>query len=162
VNVNKEKIKELLALFDASDIEELEFQHSFWRGTHVRLSRRSTVPPPVQQVVAAPSVVQQAPPPLAPVETAAAVPAPEASPKPSGHIIKAPMVGTMYYSPSPEADPFVREGDRVRKGQTLLLIEAMKIMNEIEADIDGQVVKILVGNAEPVEYNQPLIELAPA
>ena len=160
--MNKEKLKELLALFDASDIDELEFQHSFWRGTKVRLSRTSAVPQPVQQVVTAPPVVQQAPAPPVVAETSeVTVSAPDVIPEPSGHIIKAPMVGTMYHSPSPEADPFVREGDRVRKGQTIFLIEAMKIMNEIEADIDGQVVKILVGNGEPVEYNKPLVELTP-
>lgn len=158
--MNKENIKELLALFEASDIEELEFNHSFWRGTHVRLSRRIAAPP-ATQVVAAPAVVQQAPaePAPAPAEPA---PAPVEPAESSGHLIKAPMVGTLYHASSPEADPFVKEGDLVKKGQTICLIEAMKIMNEIEADTDGQVVKVLVGNAEPVEYNQPMIELAPA
>ena len=159
--MNKDKIKELLALLDDSDIEELEFENSFWR-TRIRLSRRSTNLAPVQQVVAAPL-------PAAPASslpsTAVAAETPDGaaleSAEPSGHIVKAPMVGTMYHASSPEAEPFIKIGDRVKKGQTLCLIEAMKIMNEIEADIDGQVVKILVNNAAPVEYNQPLIELAP-
>jgi acetyl-CoA carboxylase biotin carboxyl carrier protein len=71
------------------------------------------------------------------------------------------MVGTFYRSPSPEAEPFVREGERVRPGQTICLIEAMKIMNEIEADLAGEVAQILVGNGEPVEYNQPLMKIRP-
>ncbi len=78
------------------------------------------------------------------------------SPPPGIHVIKSPIVGTFYRAPAPGADPFVREGDQVRKGQVLCIIEAMKVMNEIESDVDGVVEKILVANGEPVEYGQPL------
>lgn len=71
------------------------------------------------------------------------------------------MVGTFYQAASPEADPFVREGDRIESGQTLCIIEAMKIMNEIPADVQGEVVEILVGDAQPVEYNQALFKIRP-
>lgn len=79
-----------------------------------------------------------------------------------GHIVPSPIVGTFYRAPNPEADPFVRVGDEVRVGQVLCIVEAMKLMNEIESDIDGQVVKVHIDNAEPVEYGQPLFTLRPA
>lgn len=76
--------------------------------------------------------------------------------QPSGEVVKSPIVGTFYRSPSPEDDAFVSVGDQVEKGQTLCIVEAMKIMNEIESEFSGEVKKILVENAEPVEYDQPL------
>ncbi|MBF8288743.1 MAG: carboxylesterase [Candidatus Rokubacteria bacterium] len=72
------------------------------------------------------------------------------------------MVGTFYRSPSPEAEAFVERGDRVKAGQTVCIIEAMKIMNEIEADIDGEIVEVVAANSEPVEYGQPLFRIRPA
>ena len=75
--------------------------------------------------------------------------------------IEAPMVGTFYRAPSPDAQPFVRDGDRVKKGQVVCIIEAMKLMNEIESKVAGRVVKVLVENAQPVEYSQPLFLLEP-
>ncbi len=97
-----------------------------------------------------------APMPAAPA--AAAAETTEAAPDPSagGHIIKSPIVGTFYDAPSPEAEPFVRVGDRVKVGQVLCIVEAMKLMNEIESDADGEVVKILVRTSQPVEYGQAL------
>ncbi len=77
------------------------------------------------------------------------------------HVIKSPLVGTFYRAPSPGAPPFVEEGDIVSKGQVLCIIEALKVMNEIESDIDGKVVKILVENGEPVEYGQELFYIEP-
>jgi acetyl-CoA carboxylase biotin carboxyl carrier protein len=76
------------------------------------------------------------------------------------HTIVSPIVGTFYRAPAPDADPFVKVGDRVVPGQTLCIVEAMKLMNEIESDVSGTVVKILVENGQPVEYNQPLFEIA--
>ena len=78
------------------------------------------------------------------------------------HTIKAPMVGTFFRAVSPEEDPFISAGDRVEPGQTICIVEAMKIMNEIEADIKGEIVEILIDNAEPVEYNQPLVLIRPS
>lgn len=80
----------------------------------------------------------------------------EEASEPSGDVVKSPIVGTFYRAPSPDDDPFVQVGDQVEKGQTLCIVEAMKIMNEIESDYSGEVKKILVDNAEPVEYDQPL------
>ncbi|MCC7264952.1 MAG: acetyl-CoA carboxylase biotin carboxyl carrier protein [Candidatus Latescibacteria bacterium] len=154
--MDKATFKELLDLYKSGEAEELEIQHSFWHGTRIRISRRATV-------VAAPEreVARAVSPPLAAATPATAAPA--AAPAADGlHVIPAPMVGTFYRSPSPESDPFVREGERIRPGQTVCLIEAMKIMNEIEADLAGEVVEILVGNGEPVEYNQPLMKIRPA
>jgi acetyl-CoA carboxylase biotin carboxyl carrier protein len=74
----------------------------------------------------------------------------------SGNVIKSPIVGTFYRAPSPDADPFIQVGDQVEKGQTLCIVEAMKIMNEIESEFSGEVKKILVEDAEPIEYDQPL------
>jgi acetyl-CoA carboxylase biotin carboxyl carrier protein len=94
----------------------------------------------------------------APVAPAAAAPAAH-----EAHLltIEAPMVGTFYRSPSPDAQPFARDGDRVKKGQVVCIIEAMKLMNEIESKVAGRVVKVLVENAQPVEYGQPLFLLEP-
>jgi acetyl-CoA carboxylase biotin carboxyl carrier protein len=75
------------------------------------------------------------------------------------HILESPIVGTFYRSPSPDAEPFVEEGDRVKKGQILCIVEAMKLMNEIESDVDGTVVKILPENAQPVEFGEPLFAI---
>merc|ERR1711879_840680 len=96
-----------------------------------------------------------------------AAPAPVAAPAPTeavaattlGDTINAPMVGTFYASPSPEAGPFIKEGDTVKKGQTLCILEAMKIMNEVEAEFDCKIVKILVEDAAPVEYDMPMFEV---
>ena len=149
--MDKNKLKELLELFQESDIAELEYRRTFWGGVSVRLRRYA------ETVVASAPVAPAAP---APAPEAASVSAPEAAPEAeSGHLVRSPMVGTMYHASSPESDAFIKVGDTVAKGQTLCIIEAMKIMNEIESDAAGKVVRILVGNGEPVEYNQPLVEL---
>ena len=153
--MNEGKLRKLLALFQDSDIEELEVQSSFWHGTRIRLTR-SRAPSPV-----APA----APMPIAPVPTAPTAPTepPPAEKADDGlHEVLSPMVGTFYRAASPESDPFVSEGDRIENGQTLCIIEAMKIMNEIPADIQGEVVKILVGDGQPVEYNQALFKIRPS
>jgi acetyl-CoA carboxylase biotin carboxyl carrier protein len=107
--------------------------------------------------------VAQAPP-NAPQTAPQASPAP-AQPAPAAaadeHIIKSPIVGTFYAGPSPDAGPFVRAGDFVEAGQTVCIIEAMKLMNEIEADIGGEVARVLVENGQPVEYGEPLFALRP-
>ncbi|MYA24649.1 MAG: acetyl-CoA carboxylase biotin carboxyl carrier protein, partial [Gemmatimonadetes bacterium] len=103
--------------------------------------------------------------PVAPIVSTAppepAAPAPAEKTDDGLHEVLSPMVGTFYRAASPEADPFVREGDRIESGQTLCIIEAMKIMNEIPADVQGEVVEILVGDAQPVEYNQALFKIRP-
>ena len=148
--MNEGKLRKLIELFQNSEINEIEVESSFWRGTRVRLSRGPTA------VVAAP--VPAAPAPAeAPAESA-----PAATGDDGLHEVLSPMVGTFYRSASPEAEPFVAEGTRVDNGQTVCIIEAMKIMNEIPADIAGEIVEILVDNAQPVEYNQPILKIRPS
>lgn len=151
--MNEGKLRKLLELFSDSDLEEIEVQHSFWHGTRIRLTR-SRAPSPV-----APA----APMPIAPAPTApTAEPAPAEKTDDGLHEVLSPMVGTFYRAASPEADPFVSEGDGIESGQTVCIIEAMKIMNEIPADVQGEVVEILVGDGQPVEYNQTLFKIRPS
>ena len=137
------KIKKLIELIEESDIAEIEIHEG---EESVRLSRASSV----AQVAMAPMPAPAAPP--------AAEPAPAAEKEEqfSGHVVKSPMVGTFYRAPSPGAKPFVDVGQSVHNGQTLCIIEAMKILNQIESDISGTIKQILVENGQPVEYNQPL------
>ena len=148
--MNEGKLRKLIELFQNSEINEIEVESSFWRGTRVRLSR-------------GPTAVVAAPVPAAPAPTEApAESAPAATGDDGLHEVLSPMVGTFYRSASPEAEPFVAEGTRVDNGQTVCIIEAMKIMNEIPADIAGEIVEILVDNAQPVEYNQPILKIRPS
>ena len=148
--MNEGKLRKLLELFRDSDLEEIEVQHSFWHGTRIRLTRSRALSP----------VAPAAPVPIAP--TASTEPAPAEKTDDGLHEVLSPMVGTFYRSPSPEADPFVSEGDRIESDQTVCIIEAMKIMNEIPADVQGEVVEILVGDGQPVEYNQALFKIRPS
>jgi acetyl-CoA carboxylase biotin carboxyl carrier protein len=113
-----------------------------------------------------PGYAPQMPPQAPPAAPAAApppqpqAPAPDAAP--SGEAVRAPIVGTFYAAPSPEADPFVQVGSKVAVGDVLCIIEAMKLMNEIEAEVAGTIVEVLVANAEAVEYDQPLFRIEPA
>ena len=136
------KIKKLIELIEESDVTELEISEG---EESVRISRYSSVAPspPAAVTIAAPT----------PVAAPAAEPAEEIIP---GHIVKSPMVGTFYSSASPGTKPFVDIGQAVNSGETLCIIEAMKILNQIEADATGTVTQILVENAQPVEYGQPL------
>jgi acetyl-CoA carboxylase biotin carboxyl carrier protein len=138
------KIKKLIELIEESDIAEIEIREG---EESVRLSRYSAKP----QAQGAP--LAMAAPAAAPATPAAA---PAASEEPTGHVVRSPMVGTFYRSPTPGAKSFVELGSRVNAGDTLCIIEAMKILNQIEADKSGVIAKILVENAQPVEYNQPL------
>lgn len=140
------KIKKLIELIEESDIVEIEIREG---EESVRLSRYSAVVQPTVPTVVPTLAVQ-------PAGAAAQAPAVEEVEKISGHIVRSPMVGTFYRSPSPGAKSFVEVGDRVNVGDTLCIIEAMKILNQIEAEKAGVIAKILVENAQPVEYNQPL------
>ena len=141
------KVKKLIELLEESDVAEIEIHEG---EESVRISRASTavVAPMAAPVAAAPVA---APPPAA-----ATVAAPAAEPEIQGHAVRSPMVGTFYASPSPDASAFVKEGDTVSAGQTLCIIEAMKILNQIESDKAGKITKILVENGQPVEFDQPL------
>ena len=140
------KIKKLIDLIEESDIAEIEISEG---EESVRISRYSAAAPvqyAAPAAVAAPAVASvAAPAPVAPAEE-----------KISGHVVKSPMVGTFYRSASPGSPSFVEVGQSVSVGQTLCIIEAMKILNQIEADKSGKVKQIMVENAHPVEYGQPL------
>lgn len=144
------KVKKLIELLEESDVAEIEIHEG---EESVRISRTSSTAP-LMAPVAAP-VAPSAPPAAPPAAPEADAPAEEES-EPEGHIIRSPMVGTFYRSPSPTSKPFVEEGSKVSPGDTLCIIEAMKILNQIESDVAGTVKKILVENGQPVEYNQPL------
>jgi len=140
------KIKKLIEIIEESDIAELEIKEG---EESIRISRYS----------AAPAAVSYAPAPVAAAPAPAAAPAAAAAPaeeKITGHVVKSPMVGTFYRAASPGTKVFVEVGQSVQVGDTLCIIEAMKILNQIESDKSGTVTKILVENAEPVEYGQPL------
>jgi acetyl-CoA carboxylase biotin carboxyl carrier protein len=144
------KLKKLIDLVEESGIAELEVTEGEEKVRIVKNGGRSGG----EYVMMQPQLMQQA---LAAPAAAALAAAPPAPAQPEGNIMKSPMVGTFYRSSSPDSKPFVEIGDTVKKGQTVCIIEAMKLMNEIEADHDGVVKAILVENAQPVEYGEPLI-----
>ena len=140
---HEERIRQVTEIFEGSDVGEMEVEDA---GLRITLRRQDDRP----QALAAPSVST--------VANGA-----EASPAVSTAIkIESPMVGTFYRSASPTAEPFVEEGDRVEIGQTLCILEAMKLFNELKSEHSGVIRAVLVNNAEPVEYGQALFELEPA
>lgn len=162
------KVEQVLQLIQAvSDSELTEFKYEE-DGVKLSLKKTEGKIVQVQAPVAAPAVVQAAPAviPAAPAATAPLAPAPEAAPAageasaaeeaPAGNIVKSPLVGTFYAAPAEDAEPFVKVGDSVKEGQVLAIVEAMKLMNEIESDFTGTVAEILVENGQAVEYGQPL------
>ncbi len=149
------KLKTLIDLVAESGIAEIEVTEG---EDKVRIVKHNPVAPPAPPPAAAPATVYAAPPPAAAAPaaaTAAAAPAP-ATEEPKGYVVKSPMVGTFYRASSPGAKPFVELGQAVKPGDTLCIIEAMKLLNEIEAEIAGTVKEILVENGQAVEYGQPL------
>ena len=147
--MNQREIRRLADLLREYGLTEIEIERE---GVRVRLRRELAGP------VAAPTAAAASAAPAQVEAVAAALPAAS-----QAHLltIEAPMVGTFYRAPSPDAQPFVREGDRVKKGQVVCIVEAMKLMNEIESKVAGRVMKVLVENAQPVEYGQPLFLLEP-
>jgi acetyl-CoA carboxylase biotin carboxyl carrier protein len=149
------ELKALLRLMEGNDVEELEIEEG---GRRVRIRRRSghgPVPPaatiPVPHATFPTSVTSSVLPPTAPAaEAAGLIP------------VESPMVGTFYRAPAPGAEPYVKEGDLVQKGTVVCIIEAMKLMNEIEAEVKGRVARIMVENGQPVEFGQTLFLLGPA
>ncbi len=145
------KVKKLIELVEQSDIDELEIHEA---EESVRIRRRepansvAPVTPVFAPVTAPPAPLTGATPSVLPAQESAA-----------GHTVKSPMVGTYYHAPSPNAKPFVAIGQRVEVGDTLCIIEAMKILNQIEADRSGVVKSILVEDGQPVEFDQPLFVL---
>ncbi len=139
------KIKKLIELVEESGIAELEITEG---EESVRISRGVVAAAPV--AYAAPQVA------MAPAAAPAATPAAAAAPALSGHVVRSPMVGTFYRSASPEAGPFIEEGSQVKVGDALCIVEAMKMMNQIQSDKAGVIKSILVNNGETVEFDQPL------
>ena len=141
-------VKELTAILDESNLTELEFETE---DISVRLARGTTIAAAPAMMPAAPAAAPVA----APAEVAPSAPAAsDASAHPGA--VKSPMVGTVYLAPEPDAPDFVKEGDQVKKGQTLFIVEAMKVMNPITAPADGKLTRVLVDNAQPIEFDQPL------
>ena len=145
-NVDIRKVKKLIELLQESGISEIEISEG---DDTVRISRHA--PPGTMQ-----ATLSGPPTSPTPVETPATAAATVATPPPAGHEVTAPMVGTYYSAPTPGARPFVEIGSEVHAGDTLCIIEAMKMMNQIEAEVAGRVVSIQIDNGEPVEYGQVL------
>jgi acetyl-CoA carboxylase biotin carboxyl carrier protein len=162
--MNQKELKELIDFLIERDISEFELErgdvkvrikrgqdvHSHVVMSHVPAS--AAAPPAIAHAVQASSATPTAPPPAAPAAPVA---------EEQLHIVNSPIVGTFYEAPAPGSPPFVKPGDVVQAGQVLCIIEAMKLMNEIEADVSGEVVKRLVANNQPVEYGQPLFAIRP-
>jgi acetyl-CoA carboxylase biotin carboxyl carrier protein len=145
------KLKTLIDLVAESDIAELEVTEG---ESKVRIVKSSAMPQNQMMMMPQQAVQQFA----APSAHAAPAPvaAPAAAPEPTGHVVKSPMVGTFYRASSPGAPAFVEVGATVKEGDTLCIIEAMKLLNEIDADVSGTVTQVLVENGQPVEFGQPL------
>ncbi len=155
------KVKKLIELLEESNIDEIEIKEG---EESVRISRNAA-----KTVMAAPPPAAYAAPAAPPAPPPAAVAAPEAAPAPAhaaaappettGHVVKSPRVGTFYRSPSPSSPPFAEVGQAVKIGDVICIVEAMKMMNQIEADKAGTIEAILVENGEPVEFDQPLFSI---
>ncbi|MFA7553954.1 MAG: acetyl-CoA carboxylase biotin carboxyl carrier protein [Spongiibacteraceae bacterium] len=146
------KVKKLIELLEESNIDEIEIKEG---EESVRISRNSAA------AAAAPYYAHPAPPPYpAPAPTAAPAPVAEtAAPAPAGHVVKSPMVGTFYHAPSPGSPAFVEVGQHVKVGDVICIIEAMKMMNQIEADKAGIIEAVLVEDGQPVEFDQALVTI---
>jgi len=154
-----EDVKKLVALVERSDVTHIAWQ----RGSEKVVIRRggaSAPLPAMRRVVEAEPAL--APAPSGPAAAPSAPAADAAGQDKGGVYVNSPFVGTFYRSPSPDSQSFVEVGARVKKGQTLCIVEAMKLMNEIESEVDGTVAEILVQNATPVEFGEPLFRIAPA
>ncbi|SUO93244.1 acetyl-CoA carboxylase biotin carboxyl carrier protein [Suttonella ornithocola] len=146
------KIKKLIELLEASDVAEIKITEG---EETVRISRYGSAP--VQQYVAAPQPIAQAQPTITPQSANVATANNDTqAAEPTGKLIRSPMVGTFYGAPSPDAEDFVKVGQTIKNGDTVCIIEAMKMFNRIEAEFSGKIKAILVENGQPVEYDEPL------
>ena len=162
--MNQKELKELIEFLIEKDIAEFELERG---DVKVRIKRGVEHVAPA--AAAAPHfAVHMAPTPAPELSSALSVPAPSTASAPAApvaeeglHTVRSPIVGTFYESPSPGSPPFVKPGDTVEVGQVLCIVEAMKLMNEIEADVAGEIVKKLVANGQPIEYGQELFAIRP-
>ncbi|MBZ5627533.1 MAG: acetyl-CoA carboxylase biotin carboxyl carrier protein [Acidobacteriia bacterium] len=169
--MNQKELKDLIEFLIEKDIAEFELERGDVKVRIKRANAEANPGPEARYVLAAPAQPAAAAVPASPAAPPQSVAAlPTAAPAPpageqveeSGvHTIRSPIVGTLYEAPSPGAPPFVKVGDTVSVGQVLCIIEAMKLMNEIESDYAGEIVKRYVNNAQPVEYGQPLFAIRP-
>ena len=155
--IDYEEVRKLIALLEEKNLALFELEVE---GFKIKISRATPAPSPSAVVsAAAPAAPSSNPGPGASPAALSHAQAVEAG---AGlHYVNSPMVGTFYRRPDPTSDPFVEEGDQVKKGQTLCIIEAMKLMNEIESDIDGTITEVLAENAKPVEFGQRLFGIKP-
>jgi acetyl-CoA carboxylase biotin carboxyl carrier protein len=171
--MNAKELKSILQALQEHEVAELTLETPDYKLTVKRGGEVQYLAAPAPVVIEPQAVAPAAPAPVAassPAPAPAQASAPAPAPKPeapkedtSKYVeVKAPIVGTFYRAPSPDAEPFVKEGDTVKKGQVLCIIEAMKLMNEIESEVSGVVRKILVSNGEPIEYGQVLFLIEPA
>ena len=168
--MNLKEIRELIEFLKEQDIAEFELERG---DVKVRIKRGGEVGPPAEtRFITVPAAVPVAMAPAGDVAagsaTAVSIPAIAAAPAEKAvlaaenlHLVRSPIVGTFYECPSPGSPPFVKVGDAVTLGQVLCIVEAMKLMNEIEADLAGEIAKVLVKNGQPIEYGQPLFEIRP-
>jgi acetyl-CoA carboxylase biotin carboxyl carrier protein len=161
--MNQKELKELIDFLIEKDISEFELERG---DVKVRIKRGAEAAAPLITHAMPMATMPMAAPPAQAGQPAAAAPASASAAPPAAaeeelHTVKSPIVGTFYEAPGPGALPFVKPGDQVAAGQVLCIIEAMKLMNEIEADASGEVVKVLVNNGQPVEYGQPLFAIRP-
>lgn len=156
------EIRELLTLLSQTDISEVSLKSESFELTVRKSVPVSDRPSLAEAVGSLPAAIPASPVPVPVTPSAVAAP-PASAPLINDRLvdITSPMVGTFYRAPAPDEPPFVRVGDRIRSGQTVCIIEAMKLMNEIEAEVVGEIVEILVENAEPVEYGQVLMRVNP-
>lgn len=161
--MNQKELKELIEFLIEKDISEFELERGDVKVRIKRGAAEANIRPVVQPVVLGVPEAAQAPvaAPQPPRATAPPPAAPPAAAEEELHIVKSPIVGTFYESPSPGSPPFVKMGDAIEVGQVLCIIEAMKLMNEIESDFAGELVKKLVANNQPIEYGQPLFAIRP-
>jgi oxaloacetate decarboxylase (Na+ extruding) subunit alpha len=150
--MDNQEIKELLELIRDSGIEEFEMEKA---GVRLRIRNTAACHAPTEPQASVP-----AHPPQTAVTAGSLTAAPE--PEEDLHIFRAPIVGTFYLTPKPDAEPFVQIGDVIKKNSVVCIIEAMKIFNQIESDVAGEVVDILVENGQPVEFGEPLFKIRPA
>lgn len=162
--VDLSQLERLLAFMSQHGLEEFEYSHGDLR---IRLKKpAANSNPPLQRAMNPPEIVVAGPAPTAAPAPPAAAP-PQVTPAETVraedlHVVKSPIVGTFYNAPSPGAEPFVKLGDSVEVGQVLCIIEAMKLMNEIETDMSGEVMRLFVENGQPVEYGEPLFAIRPS
>ena len=156
-----EEIKEILALMESHDLAEVEIEEE---GRKIRLKKAVSPENEMPVNIATPApVVAAVPQAVPPAAVPAAETATEPEKKPDDDLVEitSPMVGTFYSSSTPDAEPFVSAGDRIKKDMMICIIEAMKVMNEIKAEVEGELVKILVENGEALEYGQPMMLVRP-